>query len=307
MSSRRAEDLGSAGPASPSAGLIGRSAVLIAGLVGVALVGFVDHSVEDAVALSFFYLVPVVFVCWKAGRGEGLVVAVAAALTDPLYNALSPDGFTDWVPVWNFLVRSGTFVSVVWLSTALGRALDRQRELARIDALTGVSNSRWFLEQAELERQRSLRTGVPLTLVYMDLDHFKSVNDDHGHAAGDDLLREVGTALRSHTRTTDLVGRLGGDEFALVLPDTSPEVSLEVVTRIVTTLSAYVSELSLPVTVSVGVVTTLSATETLEELVWMADNLMYSVKRGGRAAIRQTVLAGAPSQGPKVLEGFSAS
>lgn len=303
---RRRQDLDTREAASSLVNLRG-VAILATGLAGAALVGWVDHLAGIEVALSFFYLIPVLATCWFIGRSPGLIVAVAAASVEPLIQAATPSGLEDWVLVWNFLVRGGTLVSAVFLTAALRDALAKERSLARVDALTGVANSRWFLEQAEIQRERAAQTGAPLTLVYMDLDHFKSVNDDYGHAAGDELLREVGSALNAHTRTTDLVGRLGGDEFAIVLPDISPERSLEVVARIVASLSDYASQLSLPVTVSVGVVTTLSATETLEELVWIADNLMYSAKRGGRAAIRQKVLGGSPAEAPSMLEGAGAS
>ena len=271
----------------------------LGGIGAVGVVGVADYLSGAQLAFSFFYLVPITFVSWKAGRDAGLVLAVVSAVAYPLTDSLVLGRFSSgWIPLWNFSVRAATFISVVVLASSLRDALTRERELARLDAMTGLSNSRWFTERATAEIARVRAAGEPLTLVYMDLDNFKSVNDDHGHAAGDALLREVGRIFKAFTRTDDLVGRLGGDEFALCLSGKDEHRSMLIVDRITAALTQHAKQNDLRVSFSIGVVTSLTATESVDQLVWFADHLMYAAKSSGKATVRTRTLgeAGAPAE-----------
>ena len=104
--------------------------------------------------------------------------------------------------------------------------------MARIDFLTGVLNSRAFYQIATAEIQRSGRYGHPLTLAYIDLDNFKTVNDEFGHSTGDELLKTVARTFSDNLRSSDYVARLGGDEFAILMTETSAQAALNVVARI---------------------------------------------------------------------------
>lgn len=122
----------------------------------------------------------------------------------------------------------------------LEAALIKEQELARIDPLTHVSNRRAFYELAEIEIVRARRNGCPLSVAYMDVDNFKFVNDDLGHATGDLVLVTIASTLRSELRASDIVARLGGDEFAILLPETDAESAQAVLDKLRARLLATV-------------------------------------------------------------------
>ena len=164
---------------------------------------------------------------------------------------------------------------------------ERLRDLARIDGLTGVANRRTFDETLATERQRSERTGAPLSLLLLDLDFFKSYNDTQGHLAGDDCLRQVAEVMRNAvTRSGDLVARYGGEEFAIVLPDTDGSGAASVAERVRDRVRALaVKHPGSPhgvVTISVGIATAAGGGATLRNLVRHADIALYEAKGAGR-------------------------
>ncbi|HYJ11631.1 MAG TPA: GGDEF domain-containing protein, partial [Polyangiaceae bacterium] len=106
------------------------------------------------------------------------------------------------------------------------------RELATCDSLTGAATRRHFVELAQRERERSLRSGSPLSLCMFDADHFKNVNDQYGHVAGDHVLAAIAQAARSKLRKSDVLGRLGGEEFGILLPDTALPGALTLAERV---------------------------------------------------------------------------
>jgi diguanylate cyclase (GGDEF)-like protein len=145
--------------------------------------------------------------------------------------------------------------------------------LARTDALTGVANRRVWDEELPRELARSLRTGDPLCVAIMDLDHFKRYNDTHGHQGGDRLLKETAAAWRNTVRSTDLLARYGGEEFALLLP----ACALEDAVRIIERLRSVTPE----VTCSIGVACW-DFQESAGELFERADQALYAAKASGR-------------------------
>jgi diguanylate cyclase (GGDEF)-like protein len=152
--------------------------------------------------------------------------------------------------------------------------------LATIDGLTGVANRRTFENALHREVARAGRTSQPLSLVVLDIDHFKSVNDTLGHQAGDEVLRHVGAALASHAREVDLAARYGGEEFCVLLPACPPDDAMAVAER----LRGAIAEYSGPtaVTVSAGVATLPFDAATDTALVAAADQALYRAKSGGR-------------------------
>ena len=171
---------------------------------------------------------------------------------------------------------------------ALGLANLRMRETLRNqalrDGLTQLFNRRYFDEALPREIHRALRRGQPLAVVMLDIDHFKTFNDTHGHAAGDLVLREVGAFLASHTRKEDLACRYGGEEFALVLPDTPLEAAIERAEALRRGLSSLrVQQDKRPLgrlTISAGVAAMPEIPA--EDVVQVADSLLYRAKAEGR-------------------------
>ena len=154
------------------------------------------------------------------------------------------------------------------------------RFLADTDTLTEVPNRRRFYELAT----RALALGVPgrSAVVMFDLDHFKRINDLHGHAEGDEALREVARCTREILRTRDVAGRIGGDEFALLLPETTVEEALAVASRIATRLNVARPATMPPLTLSVGVVIAHDG-ENIADALRRADQALYEAKRQGRS------------------------
>ncbi len=155
------------------------------------------------------------------------------------------------------------------------RLYQRMQEMAVTDELTGLYNYRYFYSALAGELARARRTGTPLTLLYLDLDRFKAVNDTYGHLVGDALLQEVGALLRSSVRSSDIVARYGGDEFCIILPGASREQAEEVLARL---REAFVS-LQPGISFSAGVACFPTDGNTEDELVRVADDRMYREKK----------------------------
>jgi two-component system cell cycle response regulator len=163
----------------------------------------------------------------------------------------------------------------------------RLEELATTDALTRLLNRRALLDRLSVEVDRARRFKQQLSLLMVDLDHFKAVNDQHGHLVGDDMLRQMGTLLASAVRTIDVVARYGGEEFVLILPETSIEGAAVFGERLREKVNEHAFDLgvesSLHLTCSVGVATFPSPrVASTEDLFARADEALYRAKSGGR-------------------------
>jgi len=175
---------------------------------------------------------------------------------------------------------------------ALDNALTVQRAeaLSVIDDLTRLYNSRYLNQVLRREAKRAGRSGRPLSLLFIDLDGFKSINDTYGHVFGSRALIEAGRLIRESARETDVVARFGGDEFALILPDTGAPGAQAVAERVrdrVATHSFLAQEgLNVHLTASVGIATLPDSAMSAEELVQAADAAMYQVKDRGKNGIQ---------------------
>ena len=161
----------------------------------------------------------------------------------------------------------------------------RLLQQANTDELTGIDNRRHFFAEAEQEIRRARRFGRAVSVMMIDLDHFKKINDTLGHAVGDMVLQEVVKAIRQSLRETDIVGRLGGEEFAALLPETSLEAARDVATR----MAAYIANhpvvtanATVPCTVSIGLAQMAEQETTLDAMLHRADQALYRAKHNGR-------------------------
>jgi diguanylate cyclase (GGDEF)-like protein len=176
------------------------------------------------------------------------------------------------------MLGAGMAVSVLlgallWLLAQVGALYREVGRLARTDSLTGVANRRAWDEELPRELDRAARSGQPLCVALVDLDHFKAYNDRHGHPAGDRLLKAAAAAWQDRLRKTDLLARYGGEEFAVLLPDCGLGDAMEIAERVRTTLPEG--------TCSLGVAAW-DGREDATALVTRADRALYAAKEGGR-------------------------
>lgn len=236
-------------------------------------------------SFSLFYLVPIGVAAWVLGRWGGVTIAVlstAAWLYTSRHSPVDPVA----ILYWNGFVRLVLFIVVSELLVHLHAALTRERALARTDPLTGLANSLSFTEIAEREIAVARRTGRSLSLIWIDLDGFKQINDDLGHATGDAVLAQVGAAVRRSTRRTDVAARMGGDEFAVLLPETDLAGASVIVEKIVAGVGQNVTIEDRRISMSIGALVCEKVLPDLDMILKKADDLMYEVKRAGKGASR---------------------
>jgi diguanylate cyclase (GGDEF)-like protein len=194
--------------------------------------------------------------------------AVGASFPD----ARIPDGLEE---------RLARFADLVSLAISNAQTLEELARQATTDAVTGLANHRRFHERLREEVERALRHGHALTLAMIDIDHFKRVNDTHGHQTGDRVLAEVAHQLAAQARTGDVVARVGGEEFAWLMPDTDVEGGLAGADRAREAISSLRLEREVSITVSAGVCG-LGPDLDAGALVSCADEALYAAKHAGR-------------------------
>ncbi len=160
------------------------------------------------------------------------------------------------------------------------------KSMATYDTLTGLYNRRYFEERLEVEAQNSFHSGISLSLVMVDIDHFKKVNDTFGHTEGDQILCKISSLLKSSVRKKDTIARYGGEEFILILPEAALQQSFVIAERIrqlVENTLFEVGRAHVHLTLSMGISNFPShRVKSKEELIKMADQALYEAKRGGR-------------------------
>ncbi len=248
----------------------------------IVLICFVEYSLNERINFSLMYLVPISLIVLLVGKIEGLVLSVISSLgfvfVDYLLNGWSNINYT----TINASLRFGIFVCFVILISSLKESRDKETLLARKDSLTGVSNGRGFYEDAEYHLSKANRENGVLTLLYLDIDNFKTVNDTLGHNEGDRLLKHVASTIENSVRSIDTVTRLGGDEFAVLFPGIDGDIAKKTISRIKEILDEQIFLHHWPITFSIGVVTFLELPSSVDEMIKVADERMYSVKYSGK-------------------------
>ena len=261
------------------------------GLFLVGLLGLLDLVAGPEVSFDSFYLLPVGLAVWFAGRRAGVLIAVFSALTwFAAKTATEPELLASPIPYWNTVMKLGLLTAVAWVLPTLKKDWEQEKDSARTDFLTKTVNKRAFESLATTEIDRAQRYNRPFSVVYLDIDKFKFVNDRYGHNAGDTLLRTAARTIQDKIRSSDLIARIGGDEFALLLPETQSEAAQIVVRRLQRFLMDLAQRNEWPVTFSFGVATFLRAPGSVEEMVKRADVLMVAAKAAGGNAVRHEVI-----------------
>jgi diguanylate cyclase (GGDEF)-like protein len=256
--------------------------LICTGFVLLAAMILLDNASPPGFEASIFYLIPVSFFGWFVGRRSGLAASlVCAGIALGLHRTKLPP-FQSNLAYWNALAWLAVYVFFVYIISEIRNLYAREQNWSRIDPLTGIPNRRSFFERLEVEKNRARRLGNPLTLAYLDLDHFKNVNDTFGHSTGDRLLRIVAQVMSEGVRRSDAIGRLGGDEFAVLLPDIAGASAAAALDKLRNSFHAAMKEHEWPVTLSIGVVTFEPPPESAQEMISAADRAMYEVKKAGR-------------------------
>jgi diguanylate cyclase (GGDEF)-like protein len=259
----------------------------ISGFFIIALIGIIDHLTSPELFLSIFYFIPIFLVTWFTARWIGVLTSIASSIAWLLADFTSGHAYSyPAVPYWNAGVGLGIFLILTFLLSALKNTLEHEKELARTDALTGASNRRHFIELATMEINRARRYKHPFTLVHIDLDNFKLINDRLGYMAGDALLVLVAKTIESNIRATDILARLGGDEFVILLPETGPEPAHVITNKVQKFNQDVMQKNNWPVTLSIGVVSFIHPPSTVDEMLKKSDDLMYAAKNSGKNTIK---------------------
>lgn len=255
-----------------------------------AALGLLFLDVPQLAAYKRLACIPVVCgACWFAGAPLAIGAAALLAFGEfALPVAQSPS-----LPALSSLGTNAAqfleLATMIGLAALLRRSRTREREEARRDALTGVANRFGFLERVAEEMNRSRRTGVPLSLAYLDCDDFKLANDTLGHLAGDEILQLIATTIQANIRSYDCVGRLGGDEFAILFAETGSDTARTASERIRGLLKERLAGQTWPVTCSVGVAIFAQPEGRPEALLHIADQAMYEAKRSTRGGVRYVI------------------
>lgn len=258
----------------------------------VILISFLNYAVVSHFPIEFSrYISLDVLFC--------LPVIETAHLTSIRANRRYDTKTPIYVGITLALVWSATEVAISWpnfpmivfglntftrsvIFTIIGRVLIklwREREYARKDMLTGLANRVELLERLEVEQMHSERSGRPYSLLYIDIDHFKALNDAYGHQVGDEALKVLAFILRMCSRKVDVAARLGGDEFLLLLIETDEQICEVMIKRIEASAKQAFEERSWPISLSIGKTTKIGKTKDVDWVIRLADENMYQAKK----------------------------
>jgi diguanylate cyclase (GGDEF)-like protein len=268
--------------------------LFLIGLLAVMGIGLLDIETSPELVLALFYLIPIVWESWYVSRGAGWVLSILSAVAASYATDVQMGYLTSQpgIALWAFVTRLVIYLLTATLASRLRETLDRSELLSRTDDLTQAINARAFFDLLAQELRRGRRYGRPLTVVYLDLDNFKAVNDTSGHHTGNAVLQTVTAAVYKSVREADSVARMGGDEFAILLPETDEEAARVIIPRLQNHLMQEMQRNAWPITFSIGVLTCQQTDSDTDAVFRKVDGLMYQVKHKGKNGISYEVLSG---------------
>lgn len=247
-------------------------------LVLTGVVAWADYYTGAFVTFSAFYLAPLFLIAWQGRRldSQCLILLIVSAWTYANYSS-NPEHYTVHILLWNLAVRWLHLTLTAELVHFVSRSYIRNKQLALTDPLTGLNNRRAFMHLVEDAISRQRNSTPLLALLMVDVDHFKQMNDSHGHAFGDEQLQRVSHILQSRCADCEFCGRLGGDEFALVWFGSDATILTERIKQ----LAANLNAMAVPCSIGAGILKQdpIATSQAFE----LADQALYQSKVHGRA------------------------
>lgn len=252
-----------------------------------------NKSIGSEITFVLIYFIPISVASWFAGIFYGIVIGLLCSFSwlfvfiDNMQDLLLRNMIlANNVITLNILLKFLIMIGYTILLGSLKQVLEQEKAISRIDNLTEVANGRAFLEALDKEIDRSTRHERIISLIYMDLDNFKSVNDTHGHTIGDKALKETAKTLNLIFRSSDTVARLGGDEFTVLLPETDNVSAMTAAEKLRVEFKNMSERNQWLISLSIGVATFTTPPKNSDEIIKFADDLMYSAKQNGKNNIK---------------------
>ena len=262
-----------------------RSLCFYGALLGILLVAVADIFICAETSIRILYTLPLIVFTWSNRSYFCFVLAWLCAFLSLLPIGVAFITRSDVLLFWEFMMRGGLFTSLCMMTYLWRLTAEREYALVRNDELTGLMNKRGLMERLLAEQHRNLRFEDALTLIFIDCDDFKTINDTLGHLQGDLVLSTVGNVLKKNTRMYDVIARMGGDEFAIILPKTASEHALTVVKRLKVALDQTMKANHWPISFSIGVGVFETSAPEPEVMLQLVDQAMYSVKHTSKDGI----------------------
>jgi diguanylate cyclase (GGDEF)-like protein len=257
----------------------------------IAIVSFADYRLDPGMSLIILYILLVASASWLLGNYWGILAAIIAIALESAINVYAMPSSRDlFIDAWNLASKLVVLFMIAYLVHSVKKLRESERQLIRTDILTGINNISYFYELGDIELERVRRSGIPITIVYIDIDDLRAINDTHGFLVGDKVLQYVAASIKSNLRITDTAARLDSDEFAILLPGSDFTKSEIVIRRIHSILNEVIAQNKWPSSITIGAVTYLSPPDSIDHLVTGAEELLYAAKQNGRNNILHDVI-----------------
>lgn len=253
------------------------------------VIGGIDILIGNEISTTLLYFLPIIICTWYGSRRQGTAISLLASIIWLLTDIGSGTIYSHpAIMIWNTFMRLVIFLFITRLLSAFRDIMRSEEIAADTDNLTGALNARGFKERLQEEYSRGVRYKRPFSLAYLDIDNFKSINDNFGHTVGDKLLETVSLVFERNLRKSDILARLGGDEFAILFPETASDTVAQAFRHAYDRANQAMAHNDWPVTFSVGIVTFESMPESIEQALAVADQVMYGVKKHMKNSVTYT-------------------
>ena len=264
--------------------------IIFISLGNIIVIGFLDFITGVELSFSLFYLLPISIVTWFLGKKLGILFSFFSVIIWQIVNIISGQNINNYlIASWNFLTYLIIFLMIAFLLDEINNLLYKVQNVGILDVLTGVSTRKRFHRSLNHELFKLKQSKDPFSLVYIDLDHFKKLNDKLGHFKGDLVLKTISKTIQKNIRDIDIIGRLGGNEFAIILRETDEKLAKEIVPKLQQSLLKSMEKNKWLITFSIGVMTYINTPTSTNEAINLAKELMYDVKSSGRNNIKYSL------------------